>query len=110
MFMPLKNTTQFTKTNVKAKAKAIVKSFTVESSYELPLPSTKVKINGLYVLLSETNTMIDKKILEKLEKTMALLMKMETKVVLGNMLVSAFGQWYFHPPISIIRFAIFCFL
>jgi hypothetical protein len=108
--MPSKNTTQFTKANVKAKAKAIVKSFIVESSCELPLPSAKVKINGLYVLLLETNTMIDKKILEKLEKTMALLMKMETKAVLGNMLVSTFGQWYFHPPISIIRFATFCFL
>jgi len=107
--MPLRNTTQFTKADVKAKAKVIVKNFTVESSCELPLPSAKVKINGLYVLLSETNIMINKKILEKPEKIMVFLMKMETKVILGNMLVSAFGQWYFHPPISIIRFAIFCF-
>jgi len=36
---------------------------------------------------------------------MALLMKMETKATLGNMLVSAFGQWYLHLPINIIRFA-----
>jgi hypothetical protein len=34
---------------------------------------------------------MDKKILEKLEKTMALLMKMEIEATLGNMLVSAFG-------------------
>jgi len=44
---------------------------------------------------------MDRKILEKPKKTMALLMKMETKVVLGNMLVSAFGQWYLHLPINI---------
>jgi hypothetical protein len=36
-----------------------------------------VKINGLYVL-SETYVVMDKKILEKPEETMALLMKMET--------------------------------
>ncbi len=34
---------------------------------------------------------MDKKILEKLEETMALLMKMETEPTLGNMLVFAFG-------------------
>jgi len=50
-----------------------------------------VKINGLYVLLLETYVVMDKKILEKPEKTMALLMKMEIEPTLGNMLVFAFG-------------------
>ncbi len=79
----------FTKVDVKAKVKAIAKTFTVESSCELPPPS--FKINGLCVLLSEINIVMDMMILEKLEKTMALLMKMEIKVALGNMLVSLFG-------------------
>lgn len=109
-FMPPRNTTHFTRIDVKAKAKAIAKKFIIKSSCELPPPSVEMKINGLYVLLSKTDIMIDKKILGKPEKTMALFMKMETKVALGNMLVFAFGQWYFHPPISIIRFVIFCFL
>jgi hypothetical protein len=50
-----------------------------------------VKINGLYVLLSETNIVTDMMILEKLEEAMVLLMKMEIEVALGNMLVSTFG-------------------
>jgi hypothetical protein len=41
---------------------------------------------------------------------MALLMKMETKAALGNMLIFAFGQQYLYLPVSIIRFTIFCFL
>jgi len=53
---------------------------------------------------------MDKKTLEKPKGTMALLMKMETKVVLGNMQVFAFGQWYLYLHVSIIRFVIFCFL
>jgi hypothetical protein len=68
----------FTKADVEAKAKTIVKSFTIESSCELPPPLAKAKINGLYVLLLETDIMMDKKILEKSEETMVLLMKMET--------------------------------
>jgi len=48
--MPPRNTMHFTRVNVEAKAKAIVESFIVESSYELLPPMIKVKINGLYVL------------------------------------------------------------
>jgi hypothetical protein len=99
--MPPKNTTHFTRINVQAKVKAIVKSFIVESSCELPPPLVEVKINGLYVLLLETYIVMDKKILEKLEKTMALLMKMETKATLGNMLIFAFGQWYLYLLVSV---------
>jgi hypothetical protein len=50
--MPPKNIMHFTKTNVEAKAKAIVENFIVESSYELLPPQAEVKINRLYVLLS----------------------------------------------------------
>jgi hypothetical protein len=89
--MPLKNTMHFTRVNVEAKAKAITKSFIVESYCELLPPSTEVEINGLYVLLLETYIVMDKKILEKPEETMALLMKMDIKPTLGNMLVFAFG-------------------
>jgi hypothetical protein len=99
----------FTRINLEAKAKTIVKSFRVGSSCELLPPLEKVKINGLYVLLSETNIMMDMKILLKPKETMALLMKMETKASLGNMLVSAFGQWYLYSLVNIIRFAIFIY-
>jgi hypothetical protein len=89
--MPPRNTMHFKKLDVKAKVKAITKKFIVESSCELPPPLTEVKINGLYVLLSKTNTVINMMILEKPEETMALLMKMEIEVALGNMLVFTFG-------------------
>jgi len=88
--MPPRNTIPFTKANINAKTTAIIESFIVESSCELPPPSEKMKINGLYVLLSKIDIVMDRKILEKLEKTMALLMKMETELALGNMLVSTF--------------------
>jgi hypothetical protein len=88
--MPSKNTTHFIKVNVEIKAKSIIESFTIKSFYELPPPSTEVKINGLYVLLLQIDIVMDKKILEKSEETMALLMKMETKTILGNVLVSIF--------------------
>jgi len=58
----------FTRINAEAKSKAIAKSFIIESSCEQPPPPTKVKINGLYVLLSKTNIVMDRKILEKLKE------------------------------------------
>jgi hypothetical protein len=88
--MPSKNTTHFIRVNVEIKAKAIIESFTIKSFYELPPPPAEVKINGLYVLLLQIDIVMDKKILEKSEETMALLMKMETKIILGNVLVSIF--------------------
>jgi hypothetical protein len=51
-FIPLKNIMHFTRADVEAKVKTIAKSFIVESFCELPPPSTELKINGLYVLLS----------------------------------------------------------
>jgi hypothetical protein len=40
-FMPPRNTMHFTKVDVKAKAKAIAKKFTINSFYELPPPSSE---------------------------------------------------------------------
>jgi len=74
----------FTRANVEAKAKAITKSFVVESYYELLPPLTEMKINGLYVLVLETYIVMDKKILEKPEETMALLMKNGNKTYFGQ--------------------------
>jgi hypothetical protein len=76
----------------------------VESTYELPPPPFEVKIIRLYVMLSKTNIVMDKKLLGKLENTMALLMKLETNGTLGNLLVSTFSQWYLYPPMSGIEF------
>jgi hypothetical protein len=77
--MPPKNTTHFTRAYVKAKVKAIAKNFTSESSCELLPPSVEMKINGLYVLLSKIDIVMDMKILEKPKRIMAFFMKMETK-------------------------------
>ncbi|KAH9556486.1 hypothetical protein CY35_07G030600 [Sphagnum magellanicum] len=55
-------------------------------------------MNGLYVLLSETNVVMSRKVLDDPEETTALLMKMEIEGTSGNTLVAAFGQWYLYPP------------
>jgi hypothetical protein len=39
--------------------------------------------------------------LENLEETLALLMRMETKGTLGNTFVFTFGKWYFFPPMNL---------
>ncbi len=86
------------------KARPIVETFTVESTCELSPPPLEVKINGLYVLLSKTDIFMDRKQLEKPKNTMALLMKLETCGILGNMFVLIFGQWYLYPPMTILQF------
>jgi hypothetical protein len=63
----------------------------MESTCELPLPPLEIKIFGLYVLLLQTNIVMDRKLLEKPENTMVLLMKLETNGTLSNLLISAFG-------------------
>ncbi len=75
----------------------------MENICELLPPSLKVKITRLYVLLSKIDIVMDRKLLEKLEYIMALLMKLETIGTLNNMLVSVFGQWYLYPPVSILQ-------
>ncbi len=46
---------------------------------------------------------MDKKLLEKLENTIVLLIKLKTDGILGNLLVSTFGRWYFYPPMSTLQ-------
>jgi len=51
----------------------------------------ELKIPGLYVLLSEMDIVMDKKLLEKTEDIIVLLMKLEIDGTLSNLLVSTFG-------------------
>jgi hypothetical protein len=64
----------------------------MESSHGLPPLPLEVEINELYVLLLETNIVMDKKQLEIQKDTVAPFMKLETCVILSNMLISTFGQ------------------
>jgi len=89
-----------TKVDIEVKAKAHVETFIVESSCELPTLSLKVKLKRFYILLFKTDTIMNRTILEDLEMTMSLLMKMEMNGTLGSAFVSTFGQWYLFPPIS----------
>jgi hypothetical protein len=74
----------FSRSQIEAKVSSITETFTMESICKLPLPPLEINISGLYVLLSETDIVMDKKLLEKLEETMVLLMKLETNGTLGN--------------------------
>jgi hypothetical protein len=88
-----------TKTKDENKARKNGKlSFIVESSCELPHLPAKVKMNGLYVLMSEIDTVMDRTCLEDLESTMNHLMQMEIDMTLSNALLSTFGQWYLCTP------------
>jgi hypothetical protein len=90
--LPHKGVPHLSKSGIEAKVRSIVETFTMESSCGLPLLPLEVKINGLYVLLSETNIVMDRKKLEKQKDTMARLMKLEMDGILSNMLISTFGQ------------------
>ncbi len=98
--LPQKGIPPLSKSHIEAKARSIIETFTVESTYELPPPLLEVKITRFYILLLEANIVMDKKQLEKLENTMALLMKLETNGTLGNMLVLTFSQWYLYQTIT----------
>jgi hypothetical protein len=82
-----------TKVDIEAKARAHVETFIMESSCELPTPPLKVKMRRFYVLLSKTNAIMNRTILEDFEMTMFLSMKMEMNDTLGSAFVSTFGQW-----------------
>lgn len=49
-----------TRGNIEGKVRAHVETFKVENSCELLTPPPKVKMRGLYVLLFETNTIMNK--------------------------------------------------
>ncbi len=82
--------------------------FMMESFCELLHLLVKVKMNGLYVLLLETE--------QDPEGTMNHLMKMETNMTLGNVFIFTFGKWYlwtlmntftlFWNEINLVRFYI----
>jgi hypothetical protein len=74
----------------------------MESSCELPTAPLKVKMRGLYVLLSKIEDIMNRIILEDFEMTMFFQMKMEMNRTLGSPFVSTFKQWYLFPPISIV--------
>jgi len=62
-------------------------------------------VNGLYVLLLETDyKVMDEIMLEDLEETLTLLMKMEIEGTLGNTLASTFGKWYLFILVSLFLF------
>jgi hypothetical protein len=101
--LPQKGIPLVSRSQIEAKVKSIAETFIVENTCELPPPPLEVKIIGLYVLLSKTNIVMDKKLLEKPKNTMAFLMKLETNGTLGNLFVSTFGPWYLYPPVSILQ-------
>jgi hypothetical protein len=81
----------FNRSQIEVKARSIAKTFTMESTCERPPPPLEVKIIGLYILLSKIDIVVDRKLLEKPENIMALLMKLETNGTLGNLFISAFS-------------------
>jgi hypothetical protein len=93
-----------TRANIEAKVRAHIEIFKVENSCELLTPPPKVKMKGLYVPLSKTNTIMNRTILKALKETTSLFMKMEMNGTLGNTLVSAFKQWYLIPPVNIFLY------
>ncbi len=80
---------------------ATVETFTVEGGYELPPPPKEVLMNGLFVLLSKTNTVMDMTLLQDPKACMAIFMNMETIGILCNSLVVAFGQWYLYLIVNV---------
>jgi hypothetical protein len=61
---------------MEARALAIINTFTIKGDYELP-PLKKVLMNGLFALLSEMDTIMDKILLQDPKACMAILMNME---------------------------------
>jgi translation initiation factor 2 beta subunit (eIF-2beta)/eIF-5 len=51
----------FSKSQIETKVRSIAKTFTVENTCELPPPPLEVKITRLYILLLETNIVMNKK-------------------------------------------------
>jgi len=88
---------------IKAKARSTAETFIMESTSKLRPPPLEDKTTGLYILLSEIDIVMDRKILEKPKNNMAFLMKLETDGTLSNLLVLTFGPWYFYPLMSTLQ-------
>jgi hypothetical protein len=58
---------------MEAKALAIAKTFTIEGDYELFPPLKEVSMNGLFVLLSKTDMIMDRTLLQDPKACMAIL-------------------------------------
>jgi hypothetical protein len=101
--LPQKGIPPLNKSQIKAKVRLIAKTLIVENTCELPPPLLEIKIIGLYILLLDTNIVMDKKQLEKPKNIMAFLKKLETSGTLGNMLVLTFGQWHFYSPVNTLQ-------
>ncbi len=82
---------------VEAKALATAETFTIEGGCELPSPPKEMLMNGLFVLLLETDTVIDMTFVQDPKACMAIFTSMEIIGTLRNSLVATFGQWYLYP-------------
>jgi len=101
--LPQRGIPLINRSQIKAKAKSTAETFTMESTCELHPPPLENKITKLYILLSKTYIVMDTKILEKPENTMAILMKLEIDGTLSNLLVLTFGPWYLYPLVSTLQ-------
>jgi hypothetical protein len=86
---------------MEAKALAIAKTFTIEGDYELFPPLKEVSMNGLFVLLSKTDMIMDRTLLQDPKACMAILISIETNRTLCNNDIVAFGYWYLCPTICL---------
>jgi hypothetical protein len=91
------------RSQIKAKARSIPQTFIAESTCELPPLPLEDKIAMFYILISEIDIVMDRKILEKPENTLALLIKLEIDGTLGNLFVSTFDPWYLYPLMSTLQ-------
>ncbi len=63
--LPQRGIPLINKSQIKVKARSIAETFTLESTCELPPPPLEDKITRLYIMMSESNIVMDRKILEK---------------------------------------------
>ncbi len=93
--------TDLNRIKVEVRALTIAKTFTIEGDCKLPPPPKEMLMNGLFVLLSQTNKFMDRIPLQDPKACMAILMSMETIGTLHNSLIVTFGKWYLYPIVSL---------
>jgi hypothetical protein len=77
---------------VEAKPLATAETFTIEGGCELPPPPKEMLMNGLFVLLLETNTVMNMTFLQDPKACMAIFMNMEIIETLRNSLLAELGN------------------